>query len=215
MKDFIEIKNGNIDVKDIMRKIKERIENKKKEGIYTEKEIKEIEEMKPYPLPDIQDIHHFYSQHLYQEKKKSGTEEKKSPEQPSEEEMPKTPAEEIGLKKRIKFFLSKIMRPFSPLIKLLVLPVHEEIIETNEKLFRTDKNLEKLQSESVKLNEVMGKTIEYVKLLHNINHHLVAELTKLKVEKEGMKNKMRTLENKIEFLEKREKVVEKSVFKNE
>ena len=214
MNDFIEIKNGNIDVEDIMKKIKERIENKKKEGIYTEKEIKEIEEMKPYPLPDIQDIHHFYSQHLYQEKKKSETEEKKSPEQPSEEP-PEIPAEEIGLKKRIKFFLSKIMGPLSPLIKLLVLPVHEEVIETNEKLFRTDKNLEKLQSEFAKLNEVMGKTIEYVKLLHNMNHHLVAELTKLKIEKEGMKNKMRTLENKIEFLEKREKVVEKSVFKNE
>jgi hypothetical protein len=206
MSDFIEIKDEKINVKEIMEKIKENIERKKKEGIYTEREIKEIEEMKPYPLPDIQDIHHFYSQHLYQEKEKSkeNTEEEKAP------EIEPTPPS--GFRKKLKNLLLKIMNPISPLIKLLVLPVHQQIVETNEKLYRTDKNLEKLQEQ---FNVLMSKTIEYVKLLHNLNHHLVAELTKLKIEKEGMKTKMRNLENKIDFLEKREKTLERSVLKEE
>jgi len=193
MSDFIEIKNEKIDVKEIMEKIKEDIEKKKKEGIYTEKEIKEIEEMVPYPLPDIQDIHHFYTQHLYQGKR--GVE-------PTVEPSPPPP----GFKTRIKNLLLKIMKPVAPLIKFLVLPVHQQIMETNEKLYRTDKNLEKLYP-------VINKTTEYVKLLHNLSHHLVAELTKLKIEKEGMKTKMRNLENKIDFLEKREKALEKEILK--
>ena len=193
MSDFIEIKNEKIDVKEIMEKIKEDIEKKKKEGIYTEKEIKEIEEMVPYPLPDIQDIHHFYTQHLYQGK--GGVE-------PTVEPPPSPP----GFKARIKNLLLKIMKPVAPLIKFLVLPVHQQIMETNEKLYRTDKNLEKLYP-------VINKTTEYVKLLHNLSHHLVAELTKLKIEKEGMKTKMRNLENKIDFLEKREKALEKEILK--
>ncbi|MCP2520151.1 hypothetical protein NLB96_01335 [Candidatus Aminicenantes bacterium AC-335-K20] len=198
MSDFIEIKSEKIDVKEIMEKIKENIEKKKKEGIYTEKEIKEIEEMKPYPLPDIQDIHHFYSQFLYQ-----GVSEVQQEKTPEPE-----PSPPPGFKKKIKNLLLKIMKPFAPIIKFLVLPVHQQIVETNEKLYRTDKSLEKLQEQ---FNVLMSKTIEYVKLLHNLSHHLVAELTKLKIEKEGMKTKMRNLENKIDLLEKREKVLEKEV----
>lgn len=191
MSDFIEIKDKKIDVKEIMEKIKENIEKKKKEGIYTEKEIKEIEEMMPYPLPDIQDIHHFYEQHLYRDVEKAEEAAKLQPPPP-------------GFKTKIKNLLLKIMKPVAPIIKLMVLPVHQQIMETNEKLYRTDKNLERLYP-------VINKTTEYVKLLHNLAHHLVAELTKLKIEKEGLKTKMRNIENKIALLEKREKVLEEEV----
>ncbi|MFQ6081745.1 MAG: hypothetical protein ACE5WD_00110 [Candidatus Aminicenantia bacterium] len=199
MVDFIEIKDNEINVQEIMEKIKKSIEQKKKEGIVTNKEIKEIEEMKLYPLPDIQDIHHFYSQHLYQEKKIHP--------QPEQLEITQEKPQPITLKKRIKGILLRIMTPLSPLIKTLVLPVHQEVVDTNERLAQTNERL-------IKTNEILAKTAEYVKLLHNLVHNLVAELTKLKVEKEGLKNKMRTLENKIEFLEKREKILEKSIFKS-
>ncbi len=53
------------DRKKIIEEIEKRIEEKKKEGLFTENEIREIEEMKLHPLLDIQDIQYVYENHLY------------------------------------------------------------------------------------------------------------------------------------------------------
>ncbi len=57
----------------------------------------------------------------------------------------------------------------------------------------------------------LGTTRETVKLLHNLGHNLVLELTKLKVEEEALKSKVRVLEKELEMLGKREKAIEKRV----
>lgn len=70
MSDFLEIKCLSKQAqKKILEEIKKRIEEKKKVGILTERDIREIEEMKLHPLPDIQDVRSIYESHLYIKKK--------------------------------------------------------------------------------------------------------------------------------------------------
>ena len=49
-------------------RIEETLASKKKEGLYTEKEIREIEEMRLRPLPDIQDVQSVYENFLFKRK---------------------------------------------------------------------------------------------------------------------------------------------------
>jgi len=142
--------------------------------------------------------------------------------------------------------LLRLMRPFTPLIKLLILPVQHEFTEsvyrldfTNQRLDHLNQKmeqvLESLSSElyrstdhlSTKLDGFndalnqrldlafhdLGKAMEYTKLLHSLSHNLVVEMSKLKIEEEDMKVKSRILEKDFEFLNKRERALEKQVFK--
>jgi hypothetical protein len=57
MDKFLEIKCLDKEKqKKILEDIESRIQQKIKEGIFTEREIREIEHMKLRPLPDIQDV---------------------------------------------------------------------------------------------------------------------------------------------------------------
>jgi hypothetical protein len=49
--------------------IERRISEKIKDGTVTEREIREIEEMKLRPLPDIQDVQSVYEDHLFEAEK--------------------------------------------------------------------------------------------------------------------------------------------------
>lgn len=69
MNDFLEIRCiGKKDQEKIIREIAATIAQKKKDGILTEREIREIEEMKLHPLPDIQDVQSVYQDHLFRKK---------------------------------------------------------------------------------------------------------------------------------------------------
>lgn len=71
MNDFFEIKcMEKEDQKKILEKIERRIAEKKKEGLLNEREVREIEEMKLYPLPDIQDVQSVYENHVFKKKRK-------------------------------------------------------------------------------------------------------------------------------------------------
>ena len=73
MTEFLEIKClDKKSVEKIMKEIEKSIESKMKEGILREKEIREIEEMRLHPLPDILDVQSVYSDHLYKEPEKKG-----------------------------------------------------------------------------------------------------------------------------------------------
>jgi hypothetical protein len=57
MNDFFEIKSLKKEEQTkILKDILESIKKKQKEGIVTEKEVREIEEMRLRPIPDIQDV---------------------------------------------------------------------------------------------------------------------------------------------------------------
>ena len=61
MKDFLEIKF--LDKKEqekILKDIEKKIAQKIKDGIFSEREVREIEHMKLRPLPDILDVQNVY-----------------------------------------------------------------------------------------------------------------------------------------------------------
>jgi len=61
MADFLEIKClAKEEQEKILEDIKRKIEQKIKEGILTEREVREIEHMKLRPLPDILDVQSVY-----------------------------------------------------------------------------------------------------------------------------------------------------------
>lgn len=67
MKKFLEIKSlGKKDQDRILEEIEKTIEQKKKDGVVTEKEIREIEEMTLRLFPDIQDVQNVYEDFLFQ-----------------------------------------------------------------------------------------------------------------------------------------------------
>jgi hypothetical protein len=111
-----------------------------------------------------------------------------------------------GSRSRARRFLLKMMSPFSPLIKLLILPVYEEQRQTIMILDQTNKRLDGLIS-------MKAREQEYIKLIHNLCHNLVVELTKLKIEVDLLKTKLQIMEKDFEFLGKRERTLEKEVFK--
>jgi hypothetical protein len=57
----------------------------------------------------------------------------------------------------------------------------------------------------------LGTTMETTKLLHNLSHNLVLELTKLRIETDALKSKARIMEKDFETLSRRERVLEKQV----
>jgi len=192
--------------------------------------IQKVNEIKiDYENIDVKDI-------MTQIKRKIVSQPKKEPEQEirKEELRPSTgpyshePPEGSEMKLKIKRILLKGMKPISPLIKLLVLPVHEEVRETVLNLDRTNRRIDYLTdqfgAELRNLNEALnqridlafsdlGKAKEYTKLLHNLSHNIVVELTKLKIEQENLKLKARIMEKDFEFLDEKEKQLEKDVFK--
>lgn len=168
--------------------------------------------------------------HRFTPSQPSGPEKYESPSFPTAE-----PEEIGGLKAKIKRILLKIMKPFSPLIKLLVFPVHYELRETIRNLHQTNQRLDfinyKLERELQRLDEVTSQRIgevhsrldsayetlhratEYIKLLHNLSHNLVVELSKLKIEEEHLKSKTRIMEKDFEFLNQRERALERELLK--
>ena len=69
MTDFFEIKGmDEKQKKKILEEIEKKIADKKREGLLTEWEIREIEEMKLRPLPDIQDVQSVYENFIFKNK---------------------------------------------------------------------------------------------------------------------------------------------------
>jgi len=105
--------------------------------------------------------------------------------------------------------LLKVMSPFSPLIKLFTLPVHEELRRAVLILDHANRRLDGLEKERERLDRLQ----EYTKLLHHLCHNLVIELSKLKIEEETLKTRARIMEKDFESLGKREKALEKDILK--
>ena len=66
MPDFFEIKSLSIeDAQKLAKGIERRIADKLKDRTLSEREVREIEEMRLHPLPDIQDVQSVYENHLF------------------------------------------------------------------------------------------------------------------------------------------------------
>lgn len=146
-----------------------------------------------------------------------------------------------GAKQTIKKIIRKLMRPFFPVIRLLALPIHEELQATIKSLHETNVRLDNLyrllQMQAVEFDRKidlagermdqgelrldlleerlkdLDKSMEYIRLLHNLDHNLVVELTKLKVEADTLKSKVRILEKDQELTRRRERALEEQALK--
>ncbi len=143
-----------------------------------------------------------------------------------------------GLKGKLKKIALKIMRPFFPLIRFLGLPLHQDIRETQRSLSETDKRLDGLDR-LLRLQEIafedklvqgglrtdktelrldlleervkdLDESMEYIRLLHNLGHNLVAELTKLRIEFDTLKSRFEILEKDLDYLRARERALEET-----
>jgi uncharacterized coiled-coil protein SlyX len=132
-----------------------------------------------------------------------------------------------GLKGKLKAVALKLMRPFFPLIRFLGLPLHQDIRATQQSLSETDKRIDTLEIHLVRTGERIDKTelrldlleerikdldesMEYIRLLHNLDHNLVVELTKLRIEFDTLKSKFGILEKDLDYLRARERALEES-----
>ncbi len=175
----------------------------------------------------------------------------KKPLPPKKTEPPSKPASQLPEPEQLPMVLPKwrrillkLMKPFSPLIKLLILPVHHDLMQTVHNLYHVNKRLDyfntKIEQSLIKLSgelystserldlkidmvnerqdqislrlEDLDKTMEYVKTLHSLCHNIVVELTKLKIEEERTKVKIRIMEKDFEFLNRKERALEKKAF---
>lgn len=123
---------------------------------------------------------------------------------------------------RIKTLLLKLTKPFSPLVKFLILPVYQELRETVMTLDKTNKRLDQMGqalndinthslTTSQKLDQDMPFLKEYTRLLYNLAHNTVIEMTKLKIEEENIKIRLRILEKDFENLKSRERALESRI----
>lgn len=142
-----------------------------------------------------------------------------------------------GRKAKLKRILLKITRPLAPLIKLAVFPVHQELRETVLKLHHANMRLDylsaALEQELAKLSQTLNERIdvvnealqfrlklafedinrlkEYTKLLHNLSHNMVVEMSKLKIELDTLKTHHRMLDKEFRHLEQRERWLEREI----
>ena len=143
-----------------------------------------------------------------------------------------------GRKDWLKLKIHRLMAPFFPLIRLGGLPLHEDIqaavlqIDTANR--RLDELAARLQETSERFNhrldeQAVGfqvrldaltdrvdfrlvdldRSVDYIRLLHTLDHNLVVETTKLRIEFEALKSKVRILEKELDAQSHREKALEK------
>ena len=208
-KEFL-IVSDDIDVEEIMSNIKERIQEKMDSGVLKQKEIDEMEAMELLPLPDFLDIPNVYQPHLYPEESNDASVQ-------NEVEMNEIPlvhfnAEiESGIGKKI---LGKIRKILFPIIRFMTRPIYNELRNITVELHNENKKTyHSLSNEVKKSLSTIYNSREYIRLLHNTINNMIVESTKLKIEDELHKTRIKVLEDKLEFLENRQRALEKKVYK--
>lgn len=180
----------DIDVEEIMAAIGRKIQEKKDAGLLKQRDIDEIAEMELQPLPDFQEIPHVYEPILY-----PGFAENMAPAPP----LPET-IDESGFAKGA---LKKVRKLLFPWIRFMTRPLY---VELKTGINNLQNDLHNLQKKTL----ITLQSSEYIRLLHNTAHNLIVEIAKLKTEEELLKTRMRVIEDKIEFLENRQRALEKN-----
>lgn len=187
--------NNDIDVEEIMASIKKKIQDKKDAGLLNQQEIDDIENMELLPIPDILDIPYVYESHLFPDRKGHEF-------QPFQLD----PEPEPGLVKKI---LKKIRPLVLPFLRFMIRPYALELKTLSVQLH----NLNKRELHELK-KTIYGayQAKEYIVLLHYVSNRLIVKASKQKIEADLLKTRIKVLEDKIEFLENRERQLEKKLF---
>jgi pyruvate/2-oxoglutarate dehydrogenase complex dihydrolipoamide acyltransferase (E2) component len=117
-----------------------------------------------------------------------------------------------GLKSKLQGRAIRLLTPFFPFMRLLGLPLHQELRETQQSLhatnIRIDGIVRELGGNLDAARRELGKSREYIKLLHNLSHNLIMVTTSQKIELDMLKSKVRVMEKDLEYLQKRERALE-------
>ncbi|MDP2915537.1 MAG: hypothetical protein Q8O91_08805 [Candidatus Aminicenantes bacterium] len=105
--------------------------------------------------------------------------------------------------------LQRLEVRFDLSLQMLETKFEQKFDFAGERTDRTELRLDLLEERLKDLDKSMG----YIRLLHNLGHNLVVELTKLKVEADTLKSKFRILEKDQEFAQKRERALEEQALK--
>ena len=112
---------------------------------------------------------------------------------------------------------TRLLLPFFPIMRLIGLPLHQEIRATQASLHATNVRIDRdVTAIDLRLDEArrdLNKTHEYVKLLHNLSHNLIMVATSQKIEIDMLKSKVRVLEKELEYLQKRERALEEKALR--
>ncbi len=172
-----------VNVKEIMEKIQKDIEQRRAKADVEDVKKIEYEELRPWA--DHAEIKNFYEPILF-----GGI--------PSAPQETSSVPETIPERKSLKIFLKRIFSIPKPWILRGLLFYLRPYI---------DPKFDKFDELTVNLQ----KSMEYIKLLHNLSNNIVVEMSKLKVEVDALRNRLITVENKLEFLEKRERILEEKI----
>ena len=201
--------NKEIDVVQIMDTIKKRIREKKESGVLKQSEIDEIIDMELLPLPDFLEVPNVYEPHLYpgEAQARPGKKEFLPMEVTFEVE------EGSGIRGLVKKILIKIRKILFPLVRFMVRPIYNELKQFSVDRFNENAhNIFKNTEEIAYYKHLVLQGKEYIKLMHNAINNLITEASKLKIDHELLKTKIKVLEDKMEFLENRERAIEKKIF---
>ncbi len=139
------------------------------------------------------------------------------PEPPPARPAPEAGPVPSGTKSRLQGKMVRLLTPFFPLMRLLGLPLHQELRETQQSLHATNVRIDGIVRElGGNLDQArrdLTKSQEYIKLLHNLSHNLILTATSQKIELDMLKSKVRVLEKELEFAQKRERALEEQVLK--
>lgn len=137
-----------------------------------------------------------------------------------------------SVNQRIDESISKVERRMDSVDQSLNQRIDESISKVEKKVDHVDKSLNRRLNAAVgnverrvddvsktlnqRLNftiDDLGKTMEYTKLLHNLTHNIVVELSKLKIEEENLKLMTKIMKKDFEFLRRKERSLEKNIFR--
>jgi hypothetical protein len=122
-----------------------------------------------------------------------------------------------GVKSKLQGRAIRLLTPFFPIMRLIGLPLHQELRETQQSLHATNIRIDGIVRElGGNLDEArrdLNKSQEYIKLLHNLSHNLILTATSQKIELDMLKSKVRVLEKELEFAERRERALEEEILK--
>ncbi|MCP5046156.1 MAG: hypothetical protein GY940_03225 [bacterium] len=201
--------NQDIDVTEIMDSIKKRIREKKDSGVLKQSEIDDILDMELLPLPDFLEVPNVYEPHLFP------GDETGSPPQDDYRPMEIGVEDEggSGLRGIVKKALLLTRKIFFPLIRFMSRPTYNELKQfTGDRYNDNARDIYRMKQEFERYKHVITHSREYIKLMHNAMNNMMVEFSKLKIDEELQKTKMKVLEDKIEFLENRERAIEKKLF---
>lgn len=109
--------------------------------------------------------------------------------------------------------LQRLEVRFDQSLQMLETRSEQKFDFAGERTDRTEQRLDRLEGILDERLKDLDKSVDYIRLLHNLDHNLVVELTKLKVEADTLKSKFRILEKDQEFAQKRERALEEQALK--